>query len=87
MKSNFKKYLILALAVVFIIALACLSSCKDGDNETPTTPPAGTTVTTPATTTPKPNTPKETTPAGPTQTVTFPSDEDSDPKKEDSFID
>lgn len=88
MKSNFKKYLVMVLAVCFVICLACLSACKDNGTETPTTSPDPAVVTTtPETTTPKQTTPQQTTPPGPVETVTFPSEEDSDPKKEDSFID
>ena len=89
MSSNFKKYISMVLVVCMVIALACLVACKDNKHPEETTTPAATTPAemTPAVTTPAQTTPAETTTAGPTETVTFPSDEPDDPKQEDNFFD
>ncbi len=88
MKQNFKKYISIVLAVCLLMALVSLAACKDKNPEE-TTPEQQEVVTTTAPQNDKPQTttPKETTPAQPTETVTFPSDEDDDPKQEDVFFD
>ncbi len=85
--TNFKKYAAMVLAVCLVIVLACMSACGDKNNGDETTPAGqdAVTTTTPQTTTPKQTTPKQTTTEGPTETVTFPSDEDNDPFQEDVF--
>ena len=89
MNANFKKYVSIALTVCLLMALVSLVACKDKKNPEETTPTEQEIVTT--TQQPGDNTqtttPKETTPATPTETVTFPSDEDTDPKQEDVFFD
>ena len=89
MNANFKKYVSIALTVCLLMALVSLVACKDKKNPEETTPTEQAVVTT--TQQPGDNTqtttPKETTPATPTETVTFPSDEDTDPKQEDVFFD
>ena len=82
MKVNFKKYISIVLAVCLLMALVSLAACKDKNPEETTPEQQGVVTTEPQTTTPK-----ETTPAQPTETVTFPSDEDDDPKQEDVFFD
>lgn len=91
MTANFKKYISIILVVCLAMVLGSLVACKDEEPET-TTPEeqiSSTTPdeTTPEVTTPAATTPATTTPAGPTETVTFPSDEDDDPKQEDVFFD
>ncbi len=89
MSSNFKKYVTMVLVVCMVIAVACLAACKNNKHPQETTPNQTTSETTTEdkTTTPSATTPQQTTPAGPTETVTFPSDEDDDPKQEDVFFD
>ncbi len=95
MIANFKKYVSMVLVVCMVIALACLVACNDKHPQETT--PEATTIettteektTTPEETTPESTTPEETTPEStkPTgTTVAFPSDEDDDPKQEDSFF-
>ncbi len=86
MKANFKKYISIVLAVCLLMALVSLAACKDKEDPQGTQPTEDA-KTTPTQTTPTPTTPKETTPEQPTETVTFPSDEDNDPKQEDVFFD
>ncbi len=91
MIANFKKYITIILVVCLVMVLGSLVACKDDEPKT-TTPEeqVSTTtpeVTTPEVTTPEATTPEVTTPPGPTETVTFPSDEDDDPKQEDVFFD
>jgi len=85
MKTNFKKYVSIFLALCLAMALVCLVACKDNKQPEETTPNEVEATTTESTT-PKPTTPAETTPATPSETVTFPSDEESDPKQEDVFF-
>ena len=77
MRMNFKKYISIVLVMCLVIALVSLVACKDEKDPKETTP----VVTTPNTTTPQ-----ETTPATPDETVTFPSDGETDPKQEDVFF-
>ena len=84
MRTNFKKYVSIFLALCLAMALVCLVACKE-KNPDETTPEI-TTTDGEYTTTPAPTTPQETTPATPEETVTFPSDEESDPKQEDVFF-
>ena len=89
MNTNFKKYVSIALAVCLLMALVSLAACKDKKNpeeETTVEQEVVTTTQQPGDNT-QTTTPKETTPATPTETVTFPSDEDTDPKQEDVFVD
>ena len=87
MKSNFKKYISIVLAVCFLMALISLAACKDTDEPKQTTPSNDNQTTTVEDgTTPKVTTPKETTPEQPTETVTFPSNEEDDPRQEDVFF-
>lgn len=89
MNTNFKKYVSIALAVCLLMALVSLAACKDKKNpeeETTVEQEVVTTTQQPGDNT-QTTTPKETTPATPTETVTFPSDEDTDPKQEDVFFD
>ena len=88
MKANLKTYISIVLAVCLLMALVSLAACKD-KNEPEQTPPAEDTPTTTVEegTTPKVTLPKETTSAQPTDTVTYPSDEENDPKQEDVFFD
>ncbi len=88
MSSNFKKCVSMVLVVCMVIALACLVACKDNKQPEQTTPEVPTTETTTEdkTTTPQETTTEVTTPNTPTETVTFPSDEDNDPKQEDNFF-
>lgn len=85
-KRNFKAFaIVFAVGVVLVATLIALIA---GGNKTPevTTPlesdPAESTSETTVQTTPQ-----TTTPAGPTETVTYPSNEDDDPKQEDVFFD
>ena len=98
MIANFKKYVSMVLVVCMVIALACLVACnnKEPQETTPeatimetTTKEKETTPeeSTPESTTPEATTPEQTTTTAPTVTVTFPSDEDDDPKQEDVFFD
>ncbi|MBO5930880.1 MAG: hypothetical protein J6Q70_01425 [Clostridia bacterium] len=91
MSSNSKKYIVMVLVVCAVIALTCLSACKDNKQPETTTPNETTaqveTTTKEEITTPEATTPAETTTPAPTETVTFPSDEDNDPKQEDVFVD
>ena len=89
MNANFKKYVSIALAVCLLMALVSLVACKDKKNpeEETTVEQEVVTTTVPQNNKPQTTTPKETTPATPTETVTFPSDEDTDPKQEDVFFD
>ena len=82
MRMNFKKYISIVLVMCLVIALVSLVACKDEKEPKETTPAA----TTPADTVPNTTTPKETTPATPDETVTFPSDGETDPKQEDVFF-
>ena len=89
MNTNFKKYVSIALAVCLLMALVSLAACKNKKNpeeETTVEQEVVTTTQQPGDNT-QTTTPKETTPATPTETVTFPSDEDTDPKQEDVFFD
>ena len=88
MSSNFKKYVSMVLVVCMVIAIACLVACKDNKPPQETTPGQVTveTTTEAKTTTPQATTPQQTTPSTPAETVTFPSDEDNDPKQEDNFF-
>lgn len=98
MIANFKKYVSMVLVVCMVIAIACLVGCNNNKHPQETTPEATANetttqekVTTPEETTPEGTTPTETTPeqtttTAPTVTVTFPSDEDDDPKQEDVFF-
>lgn len=86
MNTNFKKMISIALFACLVLCFICLTACKD-DEPKETTPEEVVTTTTPEETPTQPTTPEETTPAGPTETVTFPSDEDDDPKQEDVFFD
>ena len=88
MGSNFKKYVSIVLVMCMVIALACLVACKDNKTPQETTPGQVTveTTTEAKTTTPQATTPQQTTPSTPAETVTFPSDEDNDPKQEDVFF-
>jgi ABC-type uncharacterized transport system auxiliary subunit len=88
MNANFKKYISIALTVCLLMALVSLAACKDKKNPEETTPEQQEVVTTtvPQNDKPQTTTPKETTPAQPTETVTFPSDEEVDPKQEDVFF-
>ena len=88
MSSNFKKYVSMVLVVCMVIAIACLAACKNNKQPEGTTPEQTTaeTTTEEKTTTPQATTPQTTTPSTPTETVTFPSDEDNDPKQEDNFF-
>ena len=89
MNTNFKKYVSIALAVCLLMALVSLAACKNKKNpeEETTVEQEVVTTTVPQNNKPQTTTPKETTPATPTETVTFPSDEDTDPKQEDVFFD
>lgn len=75
-----KKYLItyavVLAAVVFVVVLVVLLGCGNANDE-----PEETTL---GDTTPAETTPAQTTPA---DIVTYPSDEESDPKREDIFFD
>ena len=86
-KKYWKIYAIILVALVVAITVIILL-VGGNDNEDPqeTLPNTDSQVTTPATTTPDATTPEVTTPAGPAETVTFPSDEDDDPKQEDNFF-
>ena len=98
MIANFKKYVSMVLVVCMIIAVACFVGCNN--NNTPQETTSETTanetttqekITTPEETTPEGvepenTTPEQTTTTAPTVTVTFPSDEDDDPKQEDVFF-
>lgn len=86
MRTNFKKYVSIVLALCLAMALVCLVACKDNKNPEVTTPDEITTSDNGHTTTPAPTTPEATTPATPAETVTFPSDEEVDPKQEDVFV-
>ena len=90
MSSNIKKYIVMVLVVCTVIALTCLAACKDNKHPEATTPVETTvqqeTTTQEEITTPVATTPAETTTPAPTETVTFPSDEDNDPKQEDVFF-
>lgn len=81
MKQTFKKYISIVLAVCLLMALVSLAACKDKNPEQTTPSQDVTTTTTDSTT------PEETTPGKVTETVTFPSDEENDPKQEDVFFD
>ena len=82
MKANFKKYISIALVVCLLMALVSLVACKDKKEPEQTTPSQDVTTTTTDSTTPE-----ETTPGKVTETVTFPSVEENDPKQEDVFFD
>ena len=97
MMTNFKKYVSMVLVVCTVIALACLVACNN--NHPQETTPEATTIettteektttpeeSTPESTTPEATTPEQTTTTAPVVTVTFPSDEDDDPKQEDVFF-
>lgn len=90
MSKNIKKYISIILVVCLVMVTVALAACK-GDEEDPqnSTPQETTTeANAPDTTTPEATTPETTTPEGPTETVTvtFPSDEEVDPKQEDVFF-
>lgn len=89
MKANFKKYISIVLTVCLLMALVSLVACKDEEepqNTQPDNNQTTPTVTTPTDTGTTP--PEETTPEKPAETtVTFPSDEESDPRQEDEFFD
>ncbi len=85
MRTNFKKYVSIFLALCLAMVLVCLAACKDNKNPEQTTPNEVEATTTESTT-PEVTTPEATTPATPSETVTFPSDEDNDPKQEDNFF-
>jgi hypothetical protein len=102
MIANFKKYVSMVLVVCMVIALACLVACNNNQpqettpeattietttKEKTTTPEESTPESTPESTTPEATIPEQTTTTAPTVTVTFPSDEDDDPKQEDVFFD
>ena len=82
-KKNWKMYaaILVGLAVIITVIVLIVGGGKP-DAPAQTTPGE----TTPAVTTPKTTTPAATTPPGPTEPVTFPSDEDNDPKQEDNFF-
>ena len=82
MNANFKKYISIALAVCLLMALVSLVACKDKNKEEPTQPEPTASNTTPA----EETTPAQTTPEETVTTVAFPSDEETDPKKEDVFF-
>ena len=98
MTANFKKYVSMVLVVCMIIAIACFVGCNNNNppKETTSETTANETttqekITTPEETTPEGvepenTTPEQTTTTAPTVTVTFPSDEDDDPKQEDVFF-
>lgn len=76
-----------ALAVIItVIILLAGSGNNQPEVTTPLDIPPQETTTEDKTTTPQATTPQTTTPAGPTETVTFPSDEPDDPKQEDVFF-
>ena len=82
MNANFKKYISIALAVCLLMALVSLVACKEKNKDEPTQPEPTAANTTPA----EETTPAQTTPAETVTTVAFPSDEETDPKKEDVFF-
>lgn len=72
MRANFKKHISMVLVLCLAIALLSLASCKDKESDSaPEETTAGTTT--------------ESTTTAPSGPVTFPSDEESDPKQEDVF--
>lgn len=83
MNANFKKYISIALVVCLLMALVSLAACKDKNKEEPTQPEPTAADTTPAE---EETTPAQTTPEETVTTVAFPSDEETDPKKEDVFF-
>ena len=90
MTANFKKYVSIILVLCLAMVLGSLVACKEKEPQT-TTPEEQVSTTTPGVTTPEVTTPEKTTPEAttpdtPTETVTFPSDEESDPKQEDIFF-
>ena len=85
MKANFKKYVSIVLAMCLAMVLVCLVACK-GNEHTHETTLGDVANTTLETTTPDKTTTEATTPETPTETVTFPSDEEVDPKQEDVFF-
>lgn len=90
MNANFKKYASIVLVVCLLATLVSFVACKDKNEpeKTTTASQPADVVTTTAPQDDKPNntTPAQTTPAQPTETVTFPSDEEVDPKQEDVFF-
>ena len=77
-----KKHCIIYAAVLVVLALTIglvIWLTAGSDDPAPQ-------ETTPAVTTPNTTTPQETTPATPDETVTFPSDGETDPKQEDVFF-
>ena len=99
MIANFKKYVSMVLVVCMVIAVVCIAGCGKNKQPQETTPEITTKETTteektttpeqttPESTNPESTTPEQTTTTAPTVTVTFPSDEDDDPKQEDVFFD
>lgn len=89
MNANFKKYISIFLAMCLLMALVSLVACKD-EEDPQETQPSGESQTTTVQTTPtgsSDSTTPEVTTTKPVETVTFPSDEESDPKQEDVFFD
>ena len=82
MNANFKKYISIALVVCLLMALVSLAACKDKNKDEPSQPEPTASNTTPA----EETTPAQTTPAETVTTVAFPSDEETDPTKEDVFF-
>ena len=91
-KKYYKIYLpilfgVVALITVVVIAVSIANNNKTQPEETTPEEQAVVTTTQQPGDNTQTTTPKETTPATPTETVTFPSDEDTDPKQEDVFFD
>ena len=76
-KKHLSVYAAIVATIALVVVLALLPGCKDADNEPEQT--------TPVETTPAATDPEETTTSAPI--VTYPSDEESDPKQEDVFYD
>ena len=84
-KKNLVVYAAIGIVLALVITVIVLLAGNGNTSPNETTPKETTIETTPNETTV--TTPETTTPAGPTETVTYPSNEDNDPKQEDVFFD